>query len=343
MTASAATYSKHNTPIAYPAYCPPTYLPVGGDAIASPKPFSINGQPWRGSPTSNPEPLTLIVPTGRTDGGTCGSEPSVLRSSPEVLHLHDYRVISGRVQSGAISRLSSHERSQREAAAGSRRSGRADKEDGDFDTMRRTIVRKVKENPDRQMRGLASGRWAPGPLHMYRTPRVRGLLAMSRALDITSIHPEFFTWVDGKEMHFVGIFDGHGGTHVLAASCSLLLTRGSSPPWLQGQKLEILRVQSLEPSPVSAPMSDLSARRPLTAAEVAGQIKDDSVFDTFGAPSFARSRKTHQASGITDEALSKTIISEVKQSLLLQEDGSEKLKLKDLYGAVFQDIGQVPI
>jgi hypothetical protein len=39
------------------------------------------------------------------------------------------------------------------------------------------------------------------------------------------------------------------------------------------------------------------------------------------------------------EALRNNIISEVKQSLVLQEDGSEKLKLKDLSDAVFQDIG----
>ncbi|TVU50942.1 hypothetical protein EJB05_02340, partial [Eragrostis curvula] len=34
--------------------------------------------------------------------------------------------------------------------------------------------------------------------------------------DTTSIHPAFFTWVDGTAMHFAGVFDGHGGTHVSA-------------------------------------------------------------------------------------------------------------------------------
>ncbi|TVU29803.1 hypothetical protein EJB05_21390 [Eragrostis curvula] len=78
-------------------------------------------------------------------------------------------------------------------------------------------------------------------------------------------------------------------------------------------------------------MSDLSARRPPTAAEVVERIKDDGDFDTLRR---AIIRKVKE-----NEALRNTIISEVKQSLVLQEDGSEKLKLKDLSDAVFQDIG----
>ncbi|TVU50939.1 hypothetical protein EJB05_02337, partial [Eragrostis curvula] len=34
--------------------------------------------------------------------------------------------------------------------------------------------------------------------------------------DTTSVHPGFFTWIDGKQMHFAGVFDGHGGTNVSA-------------------------------------------------------------------------------------------------------------------------------
>jgi hypothetical protein len=39
------------------------------------------------------------------------------------------------------------------------------------------------------------------------------------------------------------------------------------------------------------------------------------------------------------EVLRNQIISEVKQSVVLQEDGSEKLKLKDLSDAIYKDIG----
>ena len=39
------------------------------------------------------------------------------------------------------------------------------------------------------------------------------------------------------------------------------------------------------------------------------------------------------------EVLRNKIISEVKQSVVLHEDGSERMKLKDLSDAIFQDIG----
>jgi len=39
------------------------------------------------------------------------------------------------------------------------------------------------------------------------------------------------------------------------------------------------------------------------------------------------------------EVLRNKIISEVKQSVVLQEEGSERMKLKDLSDAIFQDIG----
>lgn len=32
--------------------------------------------------------------------------------------------------------------------------------------------------------------------------------------DTVSLHPGFYTWVDGTPMHFFAVFDGHGGTHV---------------------------------------------------------------------------------------------------------------------------------
>ncbi|TVU50941.1 hypothetical protein EJB05_02339, partial [Eragrostis curvula] len=39
---------------------------------------------------------------------------------------------------------------------------------------------------------------------------------MDHMEDTTSIHPGLFTWIDGKVMHFAGVFDGHGGTNVSA-------------------------------------------------------------------------------------------------------------------------------
>jgi hypothetical protein len=39
------------------------------------------------------------------------------------------------------------------------------------------------------------------------------------------------------------------------------------------------------------------------------------------------------------EVLRSNIIAEVKQSVVINEDGSEKLKLKDLSDAIYQDIG----
>ncbi|KAK3147903.1 hypothetical protein QOZ80_3BG0288200 [Eleusine coracana subsp. coracana] len=78
-------------------------------------------------------------------------------------------------------------------------------------------------------------------------------------------------------------------------------------------------------------MSDLGVRQPPTAAEVVGRLKDDGDFDAL--------RRTIIRKVKENEALRNSIISEVKQSMILQEDGSEKLKLKDLSDAVFQDIG----
>ncbi|KAL6867558.1 hypothetical protein ACP4OV_015582 [Aristida adscensionis] len=81
-------------------------------------------------------------------------------------------------------------------------------------------------------------------------------------------------------------------------------------------------------------MSDvggLGVRRLPTAAEVVGRLKDDGDFDAL------RRAIVRKVKG--NEVLRNTIISEVKQSVILQEDGSEKLKLKELSDAIYQDIG----
>jgi len=77
-------------------------------------------------------------------------------------------------------------------------------------------------------------------------------------------------------------------------------------------------------------MSDPKPRPP-TAAEVVGRLKDDGDFDALRR---AIVRKVKD-----NEALRNKIISEVKQSVILQEDGSEKLKLKELSDAIYKDIG----
>jgi len=77
-------------------------------------------------------------------------------------------------------------------------------------------------------------------------------------------------------------------------------------------------------------MSD-PKHRPPTAAEVVGRLKDDGDFDALRR---AIVRKVKD-----NEVLRNKIISEVKQSVILQEDGSEKLKLKELSDAIYKDIG----
>ncbi|WVZ56112.1 hypothetical protein U9M48_006691 [Paspalum notatum var. saurae] len=72
-------------------------------------------------------------------------------------------------------------------------------------------------------------------------------------------------------------------------------------------------------------------RWPPTAAEVVGRLKDDGDFDAL------RRAIVRKVKG--NEVLRNKIILEVKQSVVLQEDGSEKLKLKDLSDAIYQDIG----
>ncbi|CAL4938393.1 unnamed protein product [Urochloa decumbens] len=79
-------------------------------------------------------------------------------------------------------------------------------------------------------------------------------------------------------------------------------------------------------------MSAPKPRPPPTAAEVVGRLKDDGDFDALRR---AIVRKVKD-----NEVLRNKIISEVKQSVVLQEDGSEKLKLKDLSDAIYKDIGK---
>ncbi|KQK22737.1 uncharacterized protein LOC100838730 [Brachypodium distachyon] len=81
-------------------------------------------------------------------------------------------------------------------------------------------------------------------------------------------------------------------------------------------------------------MSDLGGfgmRRQPTAAEVVGRLKDDGDFDALRHAIVRRVKD--------NEVLRNNIITEVKQSMVLNEDGSEKFKLKELSDAIFQDIG----
>ncbi|KAF0899197.1 hypothetical protein E2562_015561 [Oryza meyeriana var. granulata] len=98
---------------------------------------------------------------------------------------------------------------------------------------------------------------------------------------------------------------------------------------------EIARgVRGLEPLLRPALMSDLhglSMRQDPTSAEVVGRLKDDGDFDALRR---AIIRKVKD-----NEVLRSNIITEVKQSMVINEDGSEKLKLKDLSDAIYQDIG----
>ncbi|CAM0872138.1 unnamed protein product [Alopecurus aequalis] len=81
-------------------------------------------------------------------------------------------------------------------------------------------------------------------------------------------------------------------------------------------------------------MADLGGydmRRQPTAAEVVGRLKDDGDFDALRR---AIIRKVKD-----NETLRNNIIAEVKQSMVISEDGSEKFKLKELSDAIFQDVG----
>uniref|UniRef100_A0A0D9VRI8 Uncharacterized protein n=1 Tax=Leersia perrieri TaxID=77586 RepID=A0A0D9VRI8_9ORYZ len=65
--------------------------------------------------------------------------------------------------------------------------------------------------------------------------------------------------------------------------------------------------------------------------EVVGRVKDDGDFDALRR-GIVRKLKDN-------EVLRRNIIAGVMQSAVINEDGSEKLKLKDLSDAIFQDIG----
>ncbi|EEC74806.1 hypothetical protein OsI_10618 [Oryza sativa Indica Group] len=78
-------------------------------------------------------------------------------------------------------------------------------------------------------------------------------------------------------------------------------------------------------------LRELGMRREPSRAEVVGRAKDDGDFDALRR---AIIRKVKD-----NEVLRSNIIAEVKQSVVINEDGSEKLKLKDLSDAIYQDIG----
>uniref|UniRef100_A0A0E0CXH8 Uncharacterized protein n=2 Tax=Oryza meridionalis TaxID=40149 RepID=A0A0E0CXH8_9ORYZ len=78
-------------------------------------------------------------------------------------------------------------------------------------------------------------------------------------------------------------------------------------------------------------LRELGMRREPARAEVVGRAKDDGDFDAL------RRAIIRKVKG--NEVLRSNIIAEVKQSVVINEDGSEKLKLKDLSDAIYQDIG----
>jgi protein phosphatase 2C len=70
-----------------------------------------------------------------------------------------------------------------------------------------------------QQQPLSSADPTPGAAAATRAwPVAFGWLSVagrSREMeDAVSLRPGFYTWVDGSPMHFFGVFDGHGGSHV---------------------------------------------------------------------------------------------------------------------------------
>ncbi|KAJ1686353.1 hypothetical protein LUZ63_017743 [Rhynchospora breviuscula] len=70
-----------------------------------------------------------------------------------------------------------------------------------------------------------------------------------------------------------------------------------------------------------------------TAQEVIDRLRDDGDFDSLRL-SLIRKLKNN-------EELRKSIIEEVESSLVLNEDGADKLKIRDLSDAIFQEVGSI--
>ncbi|KAJ0961343.1 hypothetical protein J5N97_000605 [Dioscorea zingiberensis] len=68
-----------------------------------------------------------------------------------------------------------------------------------------------------------------------------------------------------------------------------------------------------------------------TAAEVVGRLKDDGDFDALRLKIIRKVKE--------NEELRNNIIAEVKQSLVLNEDGAENLKPRQLSDGIYQEIG----
>ncbi|XP_042401818.1 uncharacterized protein LOC121991829 [Zingiber officinale] len=75
---------------------------------------------------------------------------------------------------------------------------------------------------------------------------------------------------------------------------------------------------------------DHGCRRP-TAEEVISRLKDDGDFDSLRLKIIRKVKE--------NEELRNRIVSEVKQSVVLNEDDSEKMKLRELSDAIYQELG----
>ncbi|XP_072972473.1 uncharacterized protein [Typha angustifolia] len=73
------------------------------------------------------------------------------------------------------------------------------------------------------------------------------------------------------------------------------------------------------------------SRRP-TAEEVMEKLKDDGDFDSLRVNIIRKVKE--------NEELRSSIVKEVKQSIVLNEEGSEKLKLRELSDAIYQELGK---
>ncbi|KAJ4819535.1 ATP synthase subunit b [Rhynchospora pubera] len=74
-------------------------------------------------------------------------------------------------------------------------------------------------------------------------------------------------------------------------------------------------------------------RRHPTAEEVIDRLRDNGDFDSLRL-SLIRKLKNN-------EELRKSIIEEVESSLVLNEDGADKLKIRDLSDAIYQEVGSI--